>query len=203
MGAIGARRDAWFDCRMSAEPSPLPPRFFVIGEVVADPERNVLLRHGEIVKLEPRVMALLTYLAANQGRIVGKDELLARVWGGAHVVDEALQRAVSILRTALGDDAKRPRLIETVPTKGYRLMVEPRPLESPVLPVSAGFANSRPMILVIVALLAGLVLGAVVMQMRERPLSERLAPEAPTPLPSPTPEARQPDATAPLAPVAG
>ena len=36
-----------------------PSRFFVLGEVVADPESNVLLRHGEIVKLEPRVMALL------------------------------------------------------------------------------------------------------------------------------------------------
>lgn len=172
-------------------------RFFVLGEVVADPDRNVLLRHGEIVKLEPRVMALLSYLAANQGRIVGKDELVAKVWGGTHVVDEAVQRAVSILRTALGDDARRPRVIETVPTKGYRLMIEPKPLESPVVPVSAGFANSRVLVLVLLALLAGLILGGLFMQMRERPLSERLAPEAPTP--SPTPEARPP-AYAPEAP---
>lgn len=193
---------------MNAAPPPLPPRFFVIDDVVADSERNLLLRHGEIVKLEPRAMALLAYLAANQGRIVGKDELLARVWDGAHVVDEALQRAVSILRNALGDDARRPRLIETVPTRGYRLMVAPRPLEDPVLPVSAGFANSRPLVLIIVALLAGLILGAVMMEMRERPLGERLAPEAPTPSPTPradppaaAPEARAPQ-PAPPAPVA-
>lgn len=184
---------------MSADPGTRFARFFVIDETVADTERNVLLRHGEIVKLEPRVMSLLTYLAANQGRIVGKDELLARVWNGAHVVDEALQRAVSMLRQALGDDARKPRLIETVPTRGYRLMVEPKPLEAPVLPVSAGFANSRPLVLILVALLAGLIIGAILMQMRERPLYERLAPEAPTPAPSATPEARAPDVLAPEA----
>jgi DNA-binding winged helix-turn-helix (wHTH) protein len=192
------------------------PRFFVIGEVVADSERRVLLRHGELVKVEPKVMALLTYLAANAGRIVPKDELLARVWNGAHVVDEALQRAVSMLRTALGDGARNPRLVETVPTRGYRLMVMPRPLEEPVAPISAGFAGSRPLVLLITALLTGLLLGAGAMLMRERPLSERLAPEAPeaetptpypagdalapepeTPTPSPTPRARAPQPAPP------
>lgn len=182
------------------EPAVPPPRFFVIDDVVADTERSVLLRHGELVKVEPKVMSLLAYLAANPGRIVPKEELLARVWNGAHVVDEALQRAMSLLRTALGDDAKNPRLIETVPTKGYRLMVSPRPLEAPVGPVSAGFAGSRIMVLVIVALLAGLIVGAAAMQMRERPLSERIAPEAPTPpptAPSATPEARAPQPAPP------
>lgn len=172
-----------------------PSRFFVIGEVVADPERNVLLRHGEIVKLEPRVMALLAYLAANHGRVVGKDELLAKVWNGAHVVDEAVQRAVSMLRTALGDDAKRPQLIETVPTRGYRLMVAPHPLEKPVAVNSSSFAGSRPLTLILLALLAGLVVGGALMRMDR---AEHIAPQAPTP--SPTPEARAPQ-PAPLAPV--
>lgn len=185
------------------DPSEPLPRFFVIADVVADTERNVLLRHGELVKIEPKVMALLAYLAANAGRIVPKEELLARVWNGVHVVDEALQRAVSMLRTGLGDDAKRPHLVETIPTRGYRLMVAPRPLEAPVGPVSAGFAGSRVMGLIIVALLAGLIVGAAAMQMRERPLSERIAPEAPpaeTPPPSATPEARAPQ-PAPPAPI--
>jgi DNA-binding winged helix-turn-helix (wHTH) protein len=180
-----------------AEP-PVPValrRFFVLGEVVADTERNVLLRHGELVKLEPRVMALLAYLAANEGRVVGKDELIAHVWNGHHVVDEAVQRAVSMLRAALGDDAKHPHLIETVPTRGYRLMVRPRPLEAPVAPVSAGFAGSRVLILVITALLAGLVIGGALMNRGAR---ESVAPPAPTP--SPTPQAREPQ-PAPPAPV--
>ena len=158
---------------MMIDPSAPLPRFFVIADVVADTDRNVLLRHGELVKIEPKVMALLAYLAANAGRIVPKEELLARVWNGAHVVDEALQRAVSMLRMGLGDDAKHPHLVETVPTKGYRLMVTPRPLEAPVGPVSAGFAGSRVMGLIVVALLAGLIVGAAAMQMREPPLSER------------------------------
>jgi len=177
----------------------LPPgRFFVIDDVVADPERNLLLRDGELVKLEPRVMALLVYLAANSGRLVGKDELLARVWGGAHVVDEAVQRAVSMLRGALGDDAKRPKLIETVPTKGYRLMVEPRPLEKPVAPTGGTFVGSRLLGLVLAALLAGLIVGAVVMNLASGP-RDALAPPAPTP--SPTPAAQPPVAQpAPPAP---
>ena len=185
------------------DPAAPLPRFFVIAEVVADSERSVLLRHGELVKVEPKVMSLLAYLAANAGRIVPKEELLAKVWNGAHVVDEALQRAVSMLRTALGDDARNPRLVETVPTRGYRLMVTPRPLEAPVGPVSAGLAGSRLVGLIIVARLAGLIVGAAAMQMRGRPLDERLAPEAPTPTPSPpsaTPEARPPQ-PAPPAPV--
>lgn len=175
----------------------LPRRFFVLGDVVADAERNLVLRDGEIVKLEPKVMALLVYLSANHGRIVGKDELIARVWGGVHVVDEAVLRAVSVLRAALGDDARRPRLIETVPTKGYRLMVEPEPLREPVAPTAGSFARSRLLGLVAAALLAGLVVGAVGMKMQERPLYERIAPAAPSP--APTPEARQP-APAPPAP---
>ena len=176
-----------------------PSRFFVLGEVVADPERNVLLRHGEIVKLEPKVMALLAYLAANHGRIVGKDELIARVWNGTHVVDEAVQRAVSMLRAALDDDAKRPRVIETVPTKGYRLMIAPHPLEHPVAPTSSSFAGSRPLVLVLTALLAGLVIGGVLMNQRRE---DHRAPEAPPP--SPTPRALDetpPPAVAPPAPV--
>ncbi|MBX7250025.1 MAG: transcriptional regulator [Caulobacteraceae bacterium] len=179
---------------MTAPPSP-PSRFFVIGDVVADPERNLLLRHGEIVKLEPRVMAVLAYLAANPGRVVGKDELLARVWNGVHVVDEAVQRAVSLLRAALDDDPRRPRLIETVPTRGYRLMIAPHPLGEPVAVNSSGFAGSRPLALVLAALLAGLILGAVTMEMRRTSL-EHIAPPAPTP----TPQALQPQ-PAPPAPV--
>jgi len=170
-------------------------RFFVIGEVVADPDRNVLLRHGEIVKLEPKVMALLAYLAANHGRIVGKDELLAKVWNGAHVVDEAVQRAVSMLRTALGDDARRPRLIETVPTKGYRLMLAPHPLEAPVAVNSSSFAGSRPLMMLLIALLAGLILGAAFMNMRR---ADHIAPPAPTPSPTPRAEPAQPAPPAPV-----
>ena len=158
----------------------LPHRFFVIDDVVVDPERNLLLREGELIRLEPKVMALLVYLAANSGRVVGKDELLARVWGGVHVVDEALQRAVSLLRGALGDDAKRPRLIETVPTKGYRLLAEPHPLERPVAPSGGTRPGSRVLGLIIAALLAGLIAGALAMNAaRPRPY------EYPTPAPTP------------------
>ena len=181
---------------MTASPdSAAPSRFFVLGEVVADPDRNVMLRHGEIVKLEPKVMALLAYLAANPGRIVGKDELIARVWNGTHVVDEAVQRAISLLRSALEDDARRPRVVETVPGRGYRLMITPQPLEHPVVPTSSSFAGSRPLALVLTALLAGLVIGGVLLNQRRE---DSIAPEAPTP--SPTPRALTESAPRAVAP---
>ncbi len=156
-------------------------RFLVIGDVVADSERNLVLREGEIIKLEPKVMALLLYLAANHGRVVGRGELIAGVWGGLHVVDEAIQRAVSILRAALGDDARHPRLIETVPTRGYRLLVGPRPLEKPMAPTAGSFAKSRFIGLLLAALLAGLVVGAAFVRMSDQPVNEAIAPPAPAP----------------------
>ena len=110
------------------------------------------------------------------------------------MVDEAVQRAVSMLRAALDDDAKRPRVIETVPTRGYRLMIAPHRLEHPVAPTSSSFAGSRPLVLVLTALLAGLVIGGVLLNQRRE---DHIAPEAPTP--SPTPQA-QPELTAPPAP---
>lgn len=158
-----------------------PPRFFVVGGVVADTERSILMRDGELIRVEPKVMAVLAYLAANPGRVVGKDELIARVWGGLHVVDEAVQRAVSLLRSALGDDARKPKLIETLPSRGYRLMVEPEALEKPVAPTGGAKPNSRIWGLILVALLAGIIVGVIAMRMARPPIEERLAPEAPTP----------------------
>lgn len=179
--------------------SAVPSRFFVLGEVVADPDRNVLLRHGEVVKLEPKVMALLTYLAANPGRIVSKDELIARVWNGTHVVDEAVQRAVSLLRAALDDDARRPRVIETVPSRGYRLMVTPQSPEPPAPQAAAGLAASRPMVVAFAALATVLIIAVLLLILRRQ---DNIAPEAPAPSPTPQAQSETPaPAKAPPAPV--
>ena len=98
---------------------------FRLGErVVADPVRHSIIRDGGTIPVEPRVMQLLTYLAARPGQVISKEELRTKVWR-AHVVDEAVHRAVSLLRSALGDTPRRPTVIETVPRHGYRLLVAP------------------------------------------------------------------------------
>lgn len=71
-------------------------------------------------------MDLLTYLARNAGRVVPRDELIEAVWGRSFVADATLSHAVAELRGALGDDARRPRFLETITKRGYRLIGEVR-----------------------------------------------------------------------------
>jgi hypothetical protein len=61
-------------------------------------------------------------LVREQGRLVSKDRFLDQVWRGIPVTDEALTQCIKSLRKLLGDDAARPRFIETVPKHGYRFI---------------------------------------------------------------------------------
>jgi eukaryotic-like serine/threonine-protein kinase len=77
---------------------------------------------GVPVQIEPKVLRLLIYLIENRNRLVRKQELLDAVWQDAVVTENALTRAVGLLRKALNDDRRVPRFIETVPTVGYRFI---------------------------------------------------------------------------------
>jgi DNA-binding winged helix-turn-helix (wHTH) protein/tetratricopeptide (TPR) repeat protein len=83
------------------------------------------LRKGEErVQLQPRPLAVLSYLAARPGEVVGRDELIANVWAGTYVTKAVLKVAVRAIREALADDADSPRYIETVGREGYRFIGE-------------------------------------------------------------------------------
>ena len=84
-----------------------------------------------IVKLEPRVAKLLACLAENAGTPVRREYLMEKVWPGMVVGDEAITNAINKLRKAFGDDRKNPRVIETIPKAGYRLIVNVEPVASP------------------------------------------------------------------------
>jgi DNA-binding winged helix-turn-helix (wHTH) protein len=79
-------------------------------------------RAGESIRLEPKAVELLLFLAANAGRLVTKAEIQEAVWKDTFVADNALTRLVAQIRKALGDDAREARYIETVPTRGYRFV---------------------------------------------------------------------------------
>lgn len=87
---------------------------------------GTLCLDGQSIRLEPRIMDVLVYLAAHSGRVVAKEELIEAVWGGAFVEEGALSQAVHNLRKALGDDARQPRYIQTLPKRGYRVVAEVR-----------------------------------------------------------------------------
>ena len=83
-----------------------------------------LLEGGAPVQIEPKVMRLLVCLIENRNRLVRKQELLDKVWPDAMVTENALTRAIGLLRKALNDDSHVPRFIETVPTAGYRFIAK-------------------------------------------------------------------------------
>ncbi len=130
------------------EPTNLAP--FRLGEWEVRRDEGLLCSGDRSVRLEPRVMDVLVHLAAHPDRMVSKEELLAEVWGGAFVEEGALSQAIHSLRKALGDDARQPRFIQTVPKRGYRLVAavvqEPKPraagtsAESPGVPPSVSRA---------------------------------------------------------------
>lgn len=109
---------------------------FGMGEWEVNQAENALFSEGRCVRVEPRVMDVLVYLAAESGRVVSKDELLTAVWNGAFVEEGALAQAVHSLRKALGDDARQPRYIQTIPKRGYRLVASVAPGET-LSPASA------------------------------------------------------------------
>jgi len=86
---------------------------------VLDLDRGCLLLDGSEIDLRPKTFAVLQYLIENSGRLVSKDELFAAVWPNLAVTDDALVQSIGELRRALGNDG--PRLIRTVPRRGYRL----------------------------------------------------------------------------------
>ncbi len=91
-----------------------------------DLSEKLLLRDGKSIPLTPKVFDTLQVLVENAGRLLEKDELMERIWQGRVVEESNLTFNIKMLRRALGDDAARPRFIETVPRRGYRFIAEVR-----------------------------------------------------------------------------
>jgi len=87
-----------------------------------DPANRWLRRGDQPIELSGRYLDALILLVCEHGRLVSKDRFLQDVWGGAPVTDEALTQCIRSIRKQLGDDAGRPRFIETVPKHGYRFI---------------------------------------------------------------------------------
>ena len=81
-----------------------------------------LFREGEPVELNARYFDALALLVSEPGKLLSKDRFLDEVWRGVPVTDEALTQCIKTLRSKLGDEAARPRFIETVPKHGYRFI---------------------------------------------------------------------------------
>lgn len=100
-----------------------------------DVANEQLWRGPTLIPLRPKTFGVLLYLARNAQRLVTKQELLEKIWSDTAVSDELLRGYIRELRETLGDDAKKPRYIDTVPARGYRFLLRVEP-ETPSSPVS-------------------------------------------------------------------
>jgi DNA-binding winged helix-turn-helix (wHTH) protein len=96
------------------------------ADFTLDREQRTLTRSGQPVEINSRYFDALALMVERPGELVGKDRFMDEVWRGVPVTDEALTQCIRSLRKLLGDDAARPRFIETVPKHGYRFIA---PLE--------------------------------------------------------------------------
>lgn len=109
-------------------------RVYCVGRFVLDMRRGALFRDGEELRLRPKCFEVLSYLVANAGRLVSREELLRSLWGSAVVTDDSVTQCVVTLRKAMGDGGHE--IIRTVPRRGYILDV-------PVTSAPASGASSK------------------------------------------------------------
>src|SRR5262249_46776481 len=100
-----------------------PPAIIEFDHFSILPHRRQLLAEGRPIRLGGRAFDLLLTLLEAPGAVVGKDELLSRIWPGRIVEENRLQSEISALRKALG--AGRD-LIQTVAGRGYQFTGEIR-----------------------------------------------------------------------------
>lgn len=135
---------------------------FRFDRFVLDTGDRRLERDGAPVELNSRYLDALALLVSEQGRLVAKDRFLSEVWRGVPVTDEALTQCIKTLRRQLGDDAARPRFIETVPKHGYRFIAEVDALESGTAPkVGPRFSWDEFLVLGIAGILGGGLAGVI------------------------------------------
>lgn len=103
---------------------PTGPEIFQFAGFEFDPRGGVLHRGGKPVRLQPQPARILALLISRAGELITRDEITKQVWGETTFVDfeHNLNFSVRQIRTALHDDAEKPRFIETLPRRGYRFI---------------------------------------------------------------------------------
>ena len=115
---------------------------FAFERFVLDTGDRRLKADDRPVELNGRYFDALALLIRERGKLVSKDRFLSEVWRGVPVTDEALTQCIKTLRRQLGDDASRPRFIETVPKHGYRFIAPVEALDGQTV-ASAAAINDQ------------------------------------------------------------
>lgn len=134
---------------------------FLLGEWTVFPLEGRLQRGDETSRVQPKSMDVLLALAEAAGTVVGREDLLREIWGERAVTDEPLTRCIGELRRALGDRRQDPVYIETIPKRGYRLLVPVVDADVPPEAQETGRRGQpvsvRPLLIIAVAAVIGLL----------------------------------------------
>lgn len=140
-----------------------PPEHLRFSRFVVDPTRRQLTAGGRPVALGDRAFSVLLQLLEQPGALLDKHELLASVWSDVVVTEDSLVQAISEIRSALGDDAREPRFVQTVHRRGYRFVAPvERPAPGAAAATRGAAATGRRAVAVAVAA-AVLALGATLL----------------------------------------
>lgn len=102
--------------------SAVQPDRIVVGDVTIEPRTWKVWKNEEELKLPNREFELLRFLAENPNIVFSKEELFEKIWGYDYVSDAATVSVhINRLREKIEDDARNPKIIETVWGAGYRL----------------------------------------------------------------------------------
>lgn len=101
-----------------------------MGEWTVHPLSGEMRGSNAIRHVQPKSMDVLLCLVQKAPEVLERDELISAVWGNTGISDEPLTRCIGELRRNLGDNRRNPSYIETIPKRGYRLLVTGEPLAS-------------------------------------------------------------------------
>src|ERR1700686_993258 len=112
-------------------------RYINFGPFRIDQQRQEVTRNGARLKLQGKVYQVLIILLEKPGEVVTREELRVRLGpADTHVnYDANVNTTVNKLRQALGDSSDKPLYIETIPRKGYCLLVQPEVSDKPAHPL--------------------------------------------------------------------
>jgi adenylate cyclase len=118
-------------------------RDFRVADWLVEPDLNRITKEGKSIRIEPKIIEVLVFLADHAGEVLSQREIIRKVWAGTYVSDNVLLHSISSLRRAFGDSVDNPRIIETIARRGYRLIAPvTRPPAGQLLPSIAVLAFS-------------------------------------------------------------
>ena len=135
------------------------------GPFELDKQAGVLRKHGLKIKLQAQPYEVLVALLENPGSLVTREDLRRRLWPNDTFVDfeHGMNAALTRLRRALGDSAERPRYIETLAKKGYRLIADVERPQSATIkdpsPPAAPIKSQKPLLIAGALLLSTVLVG--------------------------------------------